>query len=163
MICFKLYNSHLIYAPAHIKIFYIQIYWVRRRIKNLCNFIEIALQHRCSPVNLLHIFKTPFPKDISRQLLLKIYWPLLLELEIWSLFSEENPVIRKIWPNNFIIIAWKKLIPHKWKKLILFTLMFHFYTPWKHQKTKSFLTFSGGIEIGHWREKKITPLLGVNI
>ena len=87
--------------------------------KLLCNFIEIALQHRCSPVNLLHIFQTPFPKDISRQLLLKIYWPLLLELEIWSLFSEENPVIRKIWPNNFIIIAWKKLIPHKWKKLIL--------------------------------------------
>ena len=26
----------------------------------------------------------------------------------------------------------------------------HFYTPWKHQKTKGFLTFSGGIEMWHW-------------
>ena len=29
-------------------------------IKLLCNFIEIALQHGCSPVNLLHIFRTIF-------------------------------------------------------------------------------------------------------
>ena len=28
-------------------------------IKLLCNFIEITLQHGCSPVNLLHIFKIP--------------------------------------------------------------------------------------------------------
>ena len=28
-------------------------------IKLLCNFIEITLQHGCSPVNLLHIFRTP--------------------------------------------------------------------------------------------------------
>ena len=31
--------------------------------------------------------------------------------------------------------------------------MSHFYTPWKRQKTKGFLTFSGGIEMRHWREK----------
>ena len=28
--------------------------------KVVSNFIEIALQHGCSPVNLLHIFKKPF-------------------------------------------------------------------------------------------------------
>ena len=28
--------------------------------KVLCNFLEITLQHGCSPVNLLHIFRTPF-------------------------------------------------------------------------------------------------------
>ena len=28
--------------------------------------------------------------------------------------------------------------------------MFHFYTPWKRQKTFSFLTFSGVIELEHW-------------
>ena len=28
--------------------------------------------------------------------------------------------------------------------------MFHFYTPWKRQKTFSFLTFSGVIEMEHW-------------
>ena len=32
-------------------------------IKLLCNFIEIALGHGCSPVNLLHIFRTPFTKN----------------------------------------------------------------------------------------------------
>ena len=40
-------------------------------IKLLCNFIEIALRHGCSPVNLLHIFGTPFPKSTSEWLLLK--------------------------------------------------------------------------------------------
>ena len=38
--------------------------------KFLCNFIEIALQPGCSPVNLLHIFRTPFPKKTSGWLLL---------------------------------------------------------------------------------------------
>ena len=31
----------------------------------LCNFIKITLRHGCSPVNLLHIFRTPFTKNIS--------------------------------------------------------------------------------------------------
>ena len=34
------------------------------------NFIEIALRHGCSPVNLLHIFRTPFLKNTSGRLLL---------------------------------------------------------------------------------------------
>ena len=36
----------------------------------LCSFIEIALRHGCSPVNLLHIFKTLFYKNTSGGLLL---------------------------------------------------------------------------------------------
>ena len=35
-------------------------------------FIEITLRHGYSPVNLLHIFKTPFLKDTSGGLLLVI-------------------------------------------------------------------------------------------
>ena len=35
-------------------------------IKLLCNFIEITLWHGCSPVNLLHIFRTPFYKNTLR-------------------------------------------------------------------------------------------------
>ena len=34
------------------------------------NFIEIALRHGCSPVNLLHILRTPFLKNTSGWLLL---------------------------------------------------------------------------------------------
>ena len=32
-------------------------------IKLLCNFIEITLRHRCSLVDLLHIFRIPFYKN----------------------------------------------------------------------------------------------------
>ena len=34
------------------------------------HFIEIPLRPRCSPVNLLHIFRTLFPNNISGGLLL---------------------------------------------------------------------------------------------
>ena len=34
------------------------------------NFIEITLRHGCSPVNLLHIFRTAFVKKTSERLLL---------------------------------------------------------------------------------------------
>ena len=29
------------------------------------NFVEVALGHGCSPVNLQHIFRKPFPKNTS--------------------------------------------------------------------------------------------------
>ena len=39
-------------------------------IKMLCNFIEITLRHGCSPINLLHIFRTPFFRNTNGWLLL---------------------------------------------------------------------------------------------
>ena len=36
------------------------------------NLIEIVPRQGCFPANLLHIFKTPFPKNTSGRLLLKI-------------------------------------------------------------------------------------------
>ena len=42
-------------------------------IEHSCqSVIEIALQHGCSPGNLLHIFRARFPKNSSRQLLLNL-------------------------------------------------------------------------------------------
>ena len=41
-------------------------------IKLLCNFMEIGLRHGCSPVNVLHIFRTTFLKNASGWLLLNI-------------------------------------------------------------------------------------------
>ena len=39
-------------------------------VKLQVNFIEITLRHGCCYVNLLHIFKTAFPKNTSGGLLL---------------------------------------------------------------------------------------------
>ena len=44
-------------------------WWSVISIKFLFNFIEIALRHGCSPVNLLHIFRAPFCKNTSGWLL----------------------------------------------------------------------------------------------
>ena len=38
----------------------------------LCNFTEMALRYGCSPVSLLHIFRTPFSWNSSGWLLLNI-------------------------------------------------------------------------------------------
>ena len=48
-------------------------------MKMQSNFIEIALRHGCSPVSLLHIFRTPFPKNTFGRLR-------LLELELGERF-----------------------------------------------------------------------------
>ena len=44
------------------------------------NFIEITFRYRCSPVNFLHNFRTPFLKNSSRWLLLKYAWSRLSKL-----------------------------------------------------------------------------------
>ena len=39
--------------------------------RSVSNFTEIALQHGCSTVNLLHTFRVPYPKNTSEGILLK--------------------------------------------------------------------------------------------
>ena len=58
-------------------------------IKLQSNFTEIALRHGCSPVNLLHIFRTPFPRNTSGWLLLKDeFFMTLMELTLDFLFTD---------------------------------------------------------------------------
>ena len=52
-------------------------------IKLPCNFIEITLRHGSSPVNLLHIFKRPFPKNTSGRLLLS-------ETSVWECLQSRS-------------------------------------------------------------------------
>ena len=40
-------------------------------IKLLCDFVKITLWHGCFPVNLLHIFRIPFPKTLLDGCLIK--------------------------------------------------------------------------------------------
>ena len=50
--------------------------------KAASNFLEIALRYGCSPINLLHIFRTPFPKNTSWWLLLYFVSKSLQEIAI---------------------------------------------------------------------------------
>ena len=43
--------------------------WISIKLQS--NFIEITLQHKCSPSNLLHLFRTRFLENTSGQLLLQ--------------------------------------------------------------------------------------------
>ena len=51
-------------------------------VKLQSNFIEIILRHGCSPVNLLHIFRTPFLKNNPEWLLLHKLWRIRITLQI---------------------------------------------------------------------------------
>ena len=65
-------------------------------VKFQCKFIEIMLRHGCSPVNLLHIFRTPFYKNTSGWLLL-LMLPIVLRgmhlsLTNWGRFRRKCTV-----------------------------------------------------------------------
>ena len=58
------------------------------------NFIEIILWHGCSPINLMPIFRTTFPKNTTGGLLLGF------SSGIWLLCEQTfNPQ----WPNHFYL------------------------------------------------------------
>ena len=51
----------------------LHVYW-NQTSAWVSSFIKIILRHVCSPVKLLHIFRTPFLKNISGRLLLLFYF-----------------------------------------------------------------------------------------
>ena len=58
-------------------------------IKLRSNFIEIAFRHGCSPVNLLHIFRTLFSKTTSGWLLLY--------------FEKRSPLYNFVWKDIYTL------------------------------------------------------------
>ena len=63
--------------------------WSAISIKLLCNFIEITLQHECSPVNLLYIFRKPFPRNTSGWLLKLLLFEIYV-FKTWNLETSED-------------------------------------------------------------------------
>ena len=69
----------------------------------LCNFIEITLWHGYSPLNLLHIFKTLFPKNTSGRLLLNIFCEILLtKLNIAEFYTATTRFSVKVFSNRIV-------------------------------------------------------------
>ena len=74
-----------------------------------------------------------------------------MDVILLSLLLNLNRPLSTGWFNlNHLqtILAWIMLL--NCEILTHFSLMFNFSTPWKRQKTFSFLSFSGGTEIEHW-------------
>ena len=61
----------------------------------LSNFIEINFCYGCSPVNLLHFFRTPFPKNTSG----------LRGLSFTDLYSFKDSFILQVLHKNFKTLA----------------------------------------------------------
>ena len=80
--------------------------WSVISIKLQSHFIEIAPRHGCSPVNLLHVFRTPFPKNTS--------WRRRLINFFENIFSKFHEGSRKVYSAQHCLLA-----PHdKWRQNI---------------------------------------------
>ena len=136
--------------------------------------------HGCSPVNLLHIFRTPFPTNTSWWLLLvnvthDFFGEKFLNLSttenrlksfvkhfLWAILTsisryEKLPQILFIKNYTYYRVMVKQInslvsIRQKIWLLIHSWQMYPFNTSWKHQEFKRFLVFSGGIKWEHWPE-----------
>ena len=86
--------------------------WSTISIKWYCNFIKITLRHGCSPVSLLHIFRTPFPKSTSEQLLL--------------LFFEHSTKVLVVFPILLIVMLESHLPEYFYQ-----TFIFRVHSFWK--------------------------------
>ena len=87
----------------------------------VCNFIEITLCHGSSSVNLLHIFRTTFPKNTCGGIFLKIQSRLVIKQKnIQSLSACKNHSINlldswnNLWDTPNFIVPWSKRSPHFW-------------------------------------------------
>ena len=96
----------------------------------LCSFIKVAYRHRCSPINLLYIFRAPVLKNISGWLLLKFS-----EVQLVKSYLEIQPLI----PVITVLLA----PPYINKKKNYENSIF-FFIGWKPNSVKAYTWFATG-------------------
>ena len=105
-----------------------------------CNFIEITLRYGCSPVNLVHNFKTPFPKNTpglwlficcKTKLKTNFFFFEKIFYKIYIIYRKNVFIWKKKVLNWKIFFYWKKLFyreNYKWKnKNMYLTSEIYFY------------------------------------
>ena len=80
-------------------------------IKLQSNCIEITLWHGCSPVNWLHLFRTPFPRSTSVCLLLRFTEEILYSILMWQNIATCSLKSKVFKSSNVIVTGWWGLIP----------------------------------------------------
>ena len=76
-------------------------------VKLLCDIIKITLCHGCSPVNLLHISRRPFPNNNSDRCFLRRYKTLFVHTNIcirnfvWCYFEDDR---NYLYPYFFVLL-----------------------------------------------------------
>ena len=128
-------------------------------IKLQSNSIEITLRHRCSLVNLLHNFRTPFSENTSGGLLLQVFF-------IWSIYQGwKQTFMKKICSNNVKSLLFKRSLfsnPDLTKRNLNPDL-----TKWNHElgdyKTISFKTLIKESLRGFQRKKLLWKIASPNL
>ena len=69
---------------------------------------------------------------------------------LWTIFINSYEVEKLVKRNCCVNYARIRVFTDPHSPISHFSPVSHFYTPWKRQKNKGFLTFSGGIEMRHW-------------
>ena len=94
---------------------------------------------------------------VSRKAAGKTGWKTYKTGRRWEIYqNRETPdgtvrfEMSESWKVGNFVLTEARFLQH-WH-LTRFRRMFPFYIPWKHQKTKGFLLFSGGIKWKHWLE-----------
>ena len=96
------------------------------------------------------------PYDVSLLKVLEIIQRNRLLFEILLIFYNQGSFVWiYLFIHHYFITETENLDltsnnEHDWIPLTHFSPVSHFYIPWKRQKTKGFLMFSGGIEMWHW-------------
>ena len=89
-------------------------------IKLQSNFTEIALGHGCSPVNVMHIIRIPFPQNTSWRLLLIRQMEETLSLD-WKMFTEKDlfTYFRETWYRLYVVM----IHPLTWTWIMILLLL----------------------------------------
>ena len=81
----------------------------------------------------------------NKSFLIRINTFWLIWLAVPKVLEQEHILLNDVWLHWYA-----KTCGTSFTSLTHFSPVPHFYTPWKRQKTKGFLTFSGVIEMWHW-------------
>ena len=86
------------------------------------NFTEIGLRHGCSPVRLLHILRTPFPRNTSGWLLLFIVKMVIIYISRWKILRSLHIILWNL--SMAHIPLWLNVWQAEWSSDVLFACPF---------------------------------------